>query len=271
MQINREQIMKNPWCSLATLFAIILFSSGPLCAADKRWFGTWVLRPELSHLTGPLITIGRIPHGYHFDFGAAAVFDIGDDGAFYRTVQTREVSLRATGPRSWLRIHRVHGQDVDRSTLTVTPDDRRLVIETTTTVAGSPAARTSEMLDRVGTGTGLAGTWRSTSPDVSVERTIIISDAGTRGIKLDYPADDNFFVALPNGPPAPNAGRRAVPGVALALTSTSGSGLRWTVTLGGKAFEVGADFFAADGRHMTETSFMAKTPAEKQEAVYERQ
>ncbi len=263
--------MKSPLHRFIIYIAALCLFSGPISAANKNWFGTWVLRPELSHLTGPLTTIARTPHGFHFDFGAAAVFDIGDDGAFYPTVPTREASLRIIGPRSWLRVHRVHGKDVDRSTLTLTPDERKLVIETTPAAAGSQAARTSEVLERVDTGMGLAGTWRSTSPNLSVEQTIIFSDAGARGIKLDYPNDGNYFVAKSDGPPAPNEGTRAVPSVALALHTTSDGGLRWTVTVGGKAFEEGADVLAADGRHMTETTFMAKTPAERQRAVYERQ
>ncbi len=54
------------------LASALFFAAAPLLAFDGQWFGTWILNRSLSHLTGPSITIIRVPKGYHFDFGAVS-------------------------------------------------------------------------------------------------------------------------------------------------------------------------------------------------------
>ncbi len=146
----------------------------PLHAADFHWLGTWRLDRAHSQLVGTTIRIARIPTGYHFDFGAAA-FDIGDDGRFYPTVSGRTTSLKAISDNKWRRIHRNNGREVDRSILTVSPDQQTLTIDTKAILPDGGEERSQDILQRVGDGRGLPGTWRSTKPGLDVAETITLT------------------------------------------------------------------------------------------------
>lgn len=197
--------------------AVALVSMAVPCIAlaaaiPAAWFGSWKLDRAQSQLVGASITIGRLPHGYHFDFGAVS-FDVGDDGKDYRTVPSRTTSLKAVGSSQWLRVHKVDGKEVDHSVIKVTPDQQALLIHT---VAHQPDGGThvsDEQLQRVGAGLGLAGTWRSTVPGINVASTIGLSDAGAGQIRWQFPEDQQYFVALPGGRAAAYQGLHAVPGV----------------------------------------------------------
>ena len=254
-------------CLLAAVAALLVAAAAPV--RQSAWLGDWRLDRSRSGLAGPTLRIGRVPRGYSFDFGAAR-FEIGDDGRDYPTVPTRSTSLKALGPRSWLRQHKVNGKVVDRSRLLITPDQRLLVIES---VAVAPDGRTRasrETLRRLAGGRGLAGTWRSTAAGADVPDRIVISDAGGGRLRLEYPGEGQFYVLEPGGPPASLGGARAVPGVTMALQPVSAARLRWTEFVGGKPYRLGVDRLLLNGRFLEETSWPAIAPSERQRAVYAR-
>jgi hypothetical protein len=247
----------------------ILAAAQPLHAAPNSWFGTWTLDRTRSHLTGTTIQIARTEHGYHFDFGAV-MFDIGDDGAFYQTVPGRTTSLKALNDHEWLRIHRNQGKDVDRSTLRVSPDQNTLTIDTQAISPDGSTHTSQEVEQRIGSGEGLAGTWRTTEAGQNVPTTITLAALSGGRIQMGAPQDGNYFVVIPNGPPAANQGPRAVPDAGLILREPSPTELRWTETLGGKPFQEGIDKLEDDGS-LLETSWYDHFPADRQRATYLRQ
>lgn len=250
--------------------AIFVFAARGLPAPDNQWFATWKLNRALSHFTGPVITIARTRNGYHFDFGATS-FDIGDDGRDYPTVATRSTSLRAVGKGEWFRVHKVNGKEVDHSTLRITPDGRTLLIHTVATDTDGKTHRSEDMEVRVGSGNGLSGTWRSTVAGINVSETIALEDAGGGKMRWRFPKEGQFYVALPNGAPAAYEGPRSVPGVTVRLRSVSAREMRWTEFINGKAYTEGVDRLSGNGKVLRETSWQVMRPADKQEAVYERE
>ncbi len=85
----------------------------------------------------------------------------------------RPTSLKAAGDREWLRVHKVGGLEVDHSSLKITSDDKAFRIHTIATDLKGHVHQSDETLDRVGRGTGLAGTWRSTAVGINVSRTVV--------------------------------------------------------------------------------------------------
>ncbi len=255
---------------LPAVFGFIAAGSGTDFAAERSWFGTWVLNRAESHLVGPSITIALAPGGYRFDFGAV-VFTVGSDGRDYATVSGRTTSLRQTGPREWFRVHKQNGREVDHSTLTVTADGSAMLIHTVATGPDGTTATHDERLDRVGTrGAGLEGTWRSTAAGVNVSRVMVWSDGGGGRIRREFPEEGQFSVGLPDGSVVPYGGPRAVPGVTVELRASSPSEMRWTEFVDAKPYTEGVDVLSAEGSRMTETSWPVARPADRQEAVYER-
>lgn len=255
--------------ALLTLATVPLHSTTRTAAVSTGWFGVWTLDRSQSHFVGPSITISRVPAGYHFDFGAVS-FDVGDDGRDFPTVPTRTTSIKPVGEREWLRVHKVNGKEVDHGTLTLTPDDRTMLIHTIATDGDGKTHTSDEAEIRMGAGAGLAGTWRSTTAGVNVSDPIVLTDAGGGKIRWEFPNDGQYYVIAPNGDPAGYEGSRAVPGVTVTLQTTAAHEMRWTEAINGKAYTQGLDVLSDDGRVLRETSWPVARPGDRQEAVYER-
>lgn len=233
------------------------------------WFGIWKLDRAQSHFVGASITIGRLPHGYHFDFGAVS-FDVGDDGKDYHTVPSRTTSLKAVGSSEWLRVHKIDGKEVDHSVIEVTPDQKTLLIHTVARQLGGRAQVSEDRLQRVGAGLGLAGTWRDSIAGNNVAKTMDLSDAGAGRIRWQFPDDQQYFVALPDGTATAYQGAHAVGGVTVRLRAISDADMRWTEFVQGKAYQQGIDHLSAHGNTLTETTWFVAKPQERQQAVYHR-
>lgn len=247
-----------------------LLSLPPACAAGGNpWLGTWKLNRAKSHLTGPTLTITRVPIGYHFDFGAVS-YDIGDDGSDYPTVPTRTTSITAVGRNQWLRVHKVNGKQVDRSTIRVTADNATMLIHTIATAPDGTVHPSDDTEQRIGTGTGLAGTWRSTTAGINVSATIVVEDAGEGKTRRSFPGEGESWVAAPDGKPVPYQGPHAVPGVTVTLRAISANEVRWTDSVNGKPYTEGIDTLTAPGT-LEEVTWQVTTPNEKQVAIYDRQ
>jgi hypothetical protein len=251
------------------IFAAIALLANPL-NAQNSWSGTWKLNRSESHLIGPSITIARIPSGYHFDFGAVS-FDVGDDGKDYPTIPTRTTIIRPTGTRTWFRAHKVNGKEVDHGTLTVTSDEKRLLIHT---VAIDPKGKlhiTDEVDIREGTGSGLAGTWRSTTEGVNVSPVFTLAYLGDQRMRRDFIEEGQSYVATLDGKPASFTGPRAAPSVTISLRAVSPTEMRWTDFVNGKPYDHGIDTLSADANKIKETSWPVARPGDRQEAVYDKQ
>lgn len=268
MNATRRLILTT--AAILLIAVAVLLVTLPLHAAENQWFGTWKLNRSLSHLLAPPLTIARTLDGYYFDFGAVH-FDIGDDGEDYPTVPTRTTSLKPVGQHEWFRVHKVNGKEVDHSTIRITPDNQVMLIHTVATDPSGSTQVSDDVLKRIGSGTGLAGTWRSTSGSSDVAETMRFSAAGAGKIRWEIPSEGQYYVVAPNGPPAVNAGPRSVPSVTLTLKTVSASEMHWTESIDGNSLTEGIESLSANGSVLTETTWPVAQPADKQQAVYERQ
>lgn len=262
--------MENHLHKCVIAFAAVALSGvASASTSNDSWFGVWKLDRTDSHLVGASITIGRIPGGYHFDFSAVS-FDVGDDGKDYPTEPTRTTSLKAIGGSEWLRVHKIHGAEVDHSVIKVTPDQQTMLIHTVTPQPGAGTHVSDDRLQRVGAGAGLAGTWRDSIAGNNVAQTIVLADVGEGRVRWSFPDDAQYFVANPDGTPASYKGAHAVPGVTISLRAISGEEMRWTEFVQGKPYQQGVDHLSAHGDTLTETTWFVARPEERQEAVYHR-
>ena len=236
---------------------------------SPQWFGTWQLDRSRSHLVGASITIGRIPHGYHFDFGAVS-FNVSDDGRDTTTLGDRTTSIKPLTPNSWYRVHKVAGNEVDHSTLTLAGDSRTLHIHTIATALDGIPQASDESMTRIGPGAGLAGTWRSTNPGVNVTALITIEAAGSGRLTWIFPDQGQRYTVATDAVPVTEIGPGVPATATIAFRRVSDHELQWTERLRGQPFTEGIDRLAADGLTLEETTWPSHTPADRQVAVYTR-
>lgn len=235
---------------------------------SNAWTGRWQIDYSRSQLVGPTTRIRRVSHGFRFDFGAVA-FTVGDDGRDYPTVPTRTTSIKALGALTWLRVHKVRGQVVDRSTLTVSDDGRELRIH----VIKAPGRRNApadELLLRSGTGLGLAGVWRSTVVGATIPKRFTVERRQSDELRWTYPDDGQYYDVVVDGRSSQLRGARSVPGVTLRLRSMGPLQMRSIESVNGKPYTLAVVWLSRDGAMLTETTWQSDAPAIRQHAVYRR-
>jgi len=252
-----------------TIATLLVLATTLVAQLDHAWFGDWVLDRDASHLTGDSVVIAPAAPGPGFDLRSFTPDP--NNPASAPSATNRPASLVQAADGSW-SLHAVaDGHPVLSSKITLSPDQKGLTIVTTALEgpAGTPAS--TELYDRVGAGSGLAGLWGSHESAFGVADVLDLSLAAGGAIRWDAPKDQQFYVVRPNGPPAPYQGRGEGGEITVALKFVSSRQLRWTEFLSGKPYVQATDSLSADGQRLTEVSWQIDEPAVRQIAVYQRQ
>jgi hypothetical protein len=137
----------------------MLMMAQAACAQGNPWLGTWTLNEVKSSGTGTRLTVTKTATGFHFDTGATT-YDLTVDGEDHDIAPDRSVSLQPAGPGGWLWIDRFGGNEVSRSTYTLSDGGTVLTIVTSGTRENGETFKTEETAQRKGKGNGLAGVWQ---------------------------------------------------------------------------------------------------------------
>jgi len=250
--------------------AACLLTASSLLAEANPWIGTWKLNRDKSTFTGTSYTMTKTPKGYLFDVGQLK-FEVGDDGKDYPTVAPETYSIKQTGKSEWLGVTKTSGKETGRDTMTLSADGKTLTDKTTGTHADGSTFSSAETDIRVGSGTGLAGTWKSTQVSSTSPNIVVLSDAGGGKYKYFNPASEGGYTLSLDGKAVSFVGPRASPSETISFKAVSE--VEWTYTgyLNGKPWVKGVNTVSADKRSMTETEWMVDKPTEKTIAFYEKQ
>ncbi len=257
---------------IVSIFSLCLLSVQPALTQQfsrEAWVGTWKLDRSASRFVGFVVSIHHVAHRYRFEIEGTTI-DIGDDGKDYTTVPTRTTSFRQLSATQWLRVHKIMGREVDRSVFTLSPEGKSFVIHTQATDNAGKQHVSDETFKREGAGTGIDGTWRSTSAGINVVDTLDITLAAGSALRFTYPTEGLSFVTFVDGATAPYSGPKAVPSVRVAVSAMSARQLRLVDFLQGKPYQEEMDVLSPDGRRLTITSWHVSNPADKDIAVYIR-
>jgi len=249
--------------------AAVLFTTSSLLAAVNPWLGTWKLNHEKSSYTGSY-TLTKTPKGYLFEVGQLK-YEVGDDGKDYPTVAPDTYSLKQTGTGEWLGVDKVGGKETSRDTMTLSADGKSLKEKTTGTHADGSTYTSEETDTRIGSGSGLAGTWMSTQVSSTSPGLFVVSDAGGGKYKYFSPANKGGHTLALDGKPVSFVGPRASASETIGAKSVSESEQSFIVYMKGKPFVEGTDTLSADKKVMTETSWLVDKPTEKTIEIYEKQ
>lgn len=248
-------------CAL-TLAAVPCFAAGP------SWDGTWKLNEAKSKMTGSTVTISQNGGMYTVDSGTFK-FSFACDGKDYHLLPDRTVACTGSG-NSYTLVWKVNGKVLSTTKRTISADGKTLTDVDKGTRPDGTAYTDHETDVRVGEGSGMAGTWKSTAVKNSAPSVFILKVNGDV-LHFENPGYKDVSDAKLDGTPAAIKGPTAPAGLMVSNKYDGPNKVLTVVTLNGK--ELGRDVMtlSADGKTITDVSWTPGKESEKQTYVYDRQ
>ena len=252
---------------VATLCAV------PVCfAAGSPWDGTWKLNQAKSKLTGDVFTLTALPNGgFHVSSpGHSMDRDYTCDGKDYIVVGDTTGTCKKIDETHYAMAGKLKGQPQWHGSSVVSGGGKYL-----TNTAHQRRPDGSEETDvnryeRVGAGTGRAGTWRNVKSSASVADTMTIKLMGDT-MRSEMPAYKMVMTAKLDGSPATLEGPTAMKEFTMRVKAESPTRLHYVQALNGKPMGEGTQTLSADGKTLVEEDWEPGGTGEKQTYVYEKQ
>jgi hypothetical protein len=263
----------------AVVLAGLLALSGLVmrASAQAELVGTWKLNPEKSHLPSEWMHYTPADNGAIRYTAGATTFTFKTDGtpvpgAVYNGARF-ELRYSKESESHYTEVSFLKGKAFSTKTLEISQDSRRLTMVETQPDGSTTHTRTSSY-ERVGTGQGLLGDWRSDAVDG-----YRITANGDGSITFETlvwkpPANAEFDVwwQVPlraDGSYAATAGPHAMPHVTMALVPTKDGSYQMLHQISGKPAGKSLLTLSFDGKSLTESMDADDPTAEF--AVYDKQ
>lgn len=248
--------------------AAVALAAAPCVAAASSWDGTWKLNEAKSKMTGQTVTLTKNGNMYTVDTGTLK-FNFACDGKDYNVLPDRTVSCTGSG-RSYTMVEKIKGNLYATTKREISADGKRMTDVTDGRRPDGTTFTDHETDTRVGSGSGLAGTWRSTAVKSSAPGVMVLKVNGDV-LHYENPGYKSTSDAKLDGTPAPIKGPTAPAGLTTWNKAQGPNKVESAVLLNGK--EVGRDVMtlSADGKTITDVSWTPGKESEKQTYVYEKQ
>jgi hypothetical protein len=238
--------------------------------AANPWNGTWKLNQERSKLTGDTFSISKKGGKLHYDNGAV-MYDFACDGTDYTTLADRTISCTQNSPASFSMVTKAKGTEYSRTQREISPDGKQLTAITKGTQPDGTPYTDTNVFERISGKSGLLGTWKnvkseSTSPDIVV---INVSDPDV--IHWELPGFKQSIDGRMDGQPIAVTGPQVPDGLTFTFRKVGATRLTYAVKVKDKTLNEGVQALSADGRTLTDTSWIPAKPTEKEIAFYEKQ
>jgi hypothetical protein len=253
---------------LYCVWAALALIAAPCLAAGKSWDGTWKLDPAKSKMTGSTVIITQNDNMYTLDTGSFK-FSFGCDGKDYHVLPDRTISCTGSG-NSYMLVGKINGKVQSTVKRTISADGKTLTDVTTGTRPDGTAYTDHETDTRVGSGSGMAGTWKETAIKNSAPGVFVLKVNGDV-LHYENPGYKDVSDSKLDGTPGPIKGPTAPAGLMVSNKSDGPNKVLSIVTLDGK--ELGRDVMtlSPDGKTITDVSWTPGKESEKQTYVYEKQ
>jgi hypothetical protein len=240
-------------------------------AADSPFAGTWKFNSEKSKLTGDTFTYTATSTGFRYSDGGTFDYDFAIDGKDYPTFSGRKVSWTKAGENAWDSV--LHdGNDVVLSKVhrVLSADGKKLTISYTNYKPDGTTGGGSDEYVRISGASGLAGKWKD-----------VKSKQDGDSVEISVPAPGQVTIVTPSykatasgtldGTPIAVTGPSIPSGLFTSMKAISPSKWTYTTTLNGKIIYHGVQTVSADGKTMTDTSWLPGKESEKEVDVYDRE
>jgi hypothetical protein len=256
---------------LALTLILLAGCTGSALAADSPFAGNWKLNVEKSKLTGDTFTYSATSTGYHYSNGATLDYDFAVDGKDYPVIADRTVAWTKSGDNAWDTVFKNgKGTVLSKGHRVLSKDGKRLTI---TYTSYRPDGTTGEGTDeyvRVSAGKGLLGKWKDVkSKEASISMVIAVPAPGQ--VAIEYPSYKQTVAGPADGTPIAVNGPTVAPGVFRSYKATGPNKWTYTTTINGKEWRDGVLSVSADGKTLTDTSWVPGKASEKEVDLYERQ
>ena len=245
---------------------MVLAASTPYTRADSPWDGTWTLDRSKSHLTGQTVTLSKSSNGkWRYNDGTIS-YEFALDGKPVKTFADGTMAANADGDHALDLVFMSPGSE-SRMHLVLSADSKTMTDHDTGTRPDGSKTEGNGTLERIGKGSGFAGTWKSTKSESSSGESFVLAIDGDH-IKWDWPAYKRTVQGKMDGSEILATGVGATPGMTMAVRKVSAAKLSYTVKGGGKILAEGTLELSADGKTLTDTEWARAKPSEKAIAVY---
>jgi hypothetical protein len=254
--------------------AIVAFmvaaSAALAAAADPPYAGKWKMNPAKSNFGETTVTYEQLASGEMQATAEGQPYKFRLDGKDYPAVFGSTATWTTVGPTSWQTVWKMNGKVLATDTLTLSPDDKSLTVQTKGTKPNGEAIDTTVVSERVSGGPGLAGKWKTQNLKSNSPSTLELTPSGSDGLTLKIVDMQLVCETKVDGKDYPCTGPTLSAGWTIALTSASPRSLAMAVKNNGKVLYKVQYTVSADGKTLTETG-SATTVNEKVTVVYDRQ
>lgn len=239
--------------------------------ASSPWNGTWKLDEAKSQMAGGTFTYSMQPSGtYRFSDGSNLQFTFACDGKDYPVVADYSATCTKAGDQTYVFTSLKNGKLVSTSTQVISSDGKTMTDTTKGTRPDGTPFTDIEVDRRISGTTGLAGEWKSAKSSSSAPSVMKIS-VSANAMTLEFPGYKSTVTAKLDGTDAPATGPQVPPGVTMSLKSQGTNEVTSASKLNGKVYSYDLYTLSADGKTITDVSWLPGKPNEKQTYVYEKQ
>ncbi len=259
--------------TLLLLVSGVALFAAPVCwGAASPWDGTWKLNQAKSKMTGDVFTLTSLPNGgFHLSTPSKSFeYDYTCDGKDYPVVSGRTGTCMKIDETHYDMAGKMNGEPDWHGTSVISEDGKQM---TNTAYVHRPDGTDSvdkNTYERVGTGTGRAGTWRNVKSSASVADVLTISLAGDT-MRSEMPAYKMVMTAKLDGSLATLEGPTVAKDFTIRVTADSPTKLHYVEAFNGKTMAEGTQTVSADGKTLVEVEWEPGGTGEKQTYVYEKQ
>lgn len=238
---------------------------------ENPWNGTWKLNQERSKLTGDTFSISKVKGGKLRYNDGAVIYDFACDGTDYATIADRTVSCTQNSQSSFDMVTKAKGTEYSKTQREISPDGKTLTAVTKGTHPDGTPYTDTNIYQRLSGKSGLIGTWKNVKSESSLPDVMVISVSESNAIHWELPGMKESLDGKMDGQPIAVTGPQVPEGLTLTFRKVGETRLTYAVKFKDKTLNEGEQTLSADGRTLTDESWIPAKPTEKEIAFYEKQ
>ena len=243
----------------------------PSWAADNPFAGTWKLDPAKCAASGLTLTYTKLENGsWHFTADDGTNFDIGFEGKEYNVGGGFTISQTMDGGNAWNSIWKLKGKVTSNDRGQISSDGKTLTLTQNRVRPDGSTGTSVGIFTRVSGTAGPAGSWKLAKETCEVY-TRVIASTSEGVMRWEIPENKQVTEGKLDGSDLPVAGPEVPPGQTEAITVVSPTKVSYTSKMGGKATVMGTRTISADGKILTDESWLPGKEDVKSTEVFIRQ
>ena len=245
----------NSFLSLLLAAAFLTLTAAPALAADSPFVGSWKINIAKSSLQGDTFSDKSLPGGkFEYSYGTSTHYTFACDGTSFDTdVAGYTGTCKKTGPLTYEFTSSVKGKLSDKDMVTISADGKTYTDAGTHYRPDGKTAHDTSTYTRVGSGTGIAGTWKTAKVSSNSPFSLTFTST-TAGLELFNPDYKWKVVMKTDGSKSTFSGPTVPAGVYVVTTAEGPSTLHFAIKIGARTFSDNTMKVSDDGKTLSWTS-----------------